>query len=516
MGVRRLVVVRVEAADRHRPPHVAHLARELAPYGDVVIADAAAPEPDAAGYDEVLTVPTSMLGPLGPLDEVLERVRPPWTLTGDGRCTLRPTEATSAPVEVVFPSEAGVVRPGVDDAAELLAAGLPLVDRAFATRDPLDADRSAAVGADALTLVRAAGYPDALLWPALAAAAPPRDVAVNTVAYRVLPTTGEAPATTWRSAVCVHVWYVDQADDLLARARHVPEPRHVIVTTDTEAKAASLRAALTRHRLDGEVRLVTTNDGRDVSAFLLDCADVLAPGRFDLVWKLHSKRSPQDPPTVARWFATVLLDSLVPTASYAARLVAAFEADPAVGLAIPPTVHMGYPTLGHAWFGNRDVAAGLARRMGVRVRFDPSTPLAPYGSMYVARPEALAPLLAAGIEAGEYPAAGRYGDGSLAHAVERLVGYAAVGSGYRVLTVMPPHVAEVSYAFLEHKLQALQAHLPEAAADGVRWLRRVPRPPSPSVAVQRLAAHHPGLAAWLRALADRLRRRRRHGTVPTR
>src|SRR5450756_3236772 len=55
-------------------------------------------------------------------------------------------------------------------------------------------------------------------------------------------------------------------------------------------------------------------------------------------------------------------DNLLPSAGAAAELYDWFASDPQLGIVVPPVIHMYYPTMGHAWLGNRDLAEGLADR----------------------------------------------------------------------------------------------------------------------------------------------------------
>ena len=61
-------------------------------------------------------------------------------------------------------------------------------------------------------------------------------------------------------------------------------------------------------------------------------------------------------------------------------------------MVFPPIYHIGYPTLGHSWFGNEEAAEELAERLGIGVPFDDTTPVSPYGSMFMARPHTLRKL----------------------------------------------------------------------------------------------------------------------------
>jgi lipopolysaccharide biosynthesis protein len=62
----------------------------------------------------------------------------------------------------------------------------------------------------------------------------------------------------------------------------------------------------------------------------------------------------------------------------------------------------------------------------------------PNGTMFWARPAALEPLFALNLAADDYPAEPLPKDGTLLHALERLLPFAAEKAGYTVATTLVP------------------------------------------------------------------------------
>ena len=214
-----------------------------------------------------------------------------------------------------------------------------------------------------------------------------------------------------------------------------------------------------------DVRVVK-NRGRDVGALFIGLRDVVIDGDYDYVCRLHSKVSPQDV-YGGRHFKSHLFENLLASPVYVGNLLSLFESEPRMGMAMPPVVHIGYPTLGNAWFTNKPAAAKWAKQLGIRVPFDEYTPLAAYGSMYWFRPEALSLLFNAKLGWSDFAEEPNYGDGGLAHVLERLVAYACHQNGFYAKAVMTPRRAAESYVKLEYKLQRLVGetnHLNQARA----------------------------------------------------
>ena len=365
--------------------------------------------------------------------------------------------------------------PVFDNASLLLQDGCPILKRRNLFHNPLHLDRFAIIGADMLEQARAAGYDTDLILSNLARTSKPRDLVTNAGLTWVVPQSASeetyAAAANQKVLAVAHIFYADMAEEILQRLSVLPKGYYLVATTSNEENQAQIRAVMERYGVKGEVRVVASNRGRDIGAFLVDCNDVLASDKWDIVVKIHSKKSVQDDYNAAQLFKTHLYDNLLNSRAHVANILAEFAAHPALGMVLAPLPHMGYPTMGHAWFTNREPAQAVAKRLGINVPFDKDMPLATYGSMFIARPQALAKLVNAGFKPENFPVEGGYKDGSLAHVLERLMAYAALSEGFYVRPVLAPKWAEVYYGYLEYKLAAVSSFLPPFTIDQVPYLK---------------------------------------------
>lgn len=365
--------------------------------------------------------------------------------------------------------------PVFDNASLLLQDGCPILKRRNLFHNPLHLDRFAIIGADMLEQARLAGYDTDLILSNLARTSKPRDLVTNAGLTWVVPQSASeetyAAAATQKILAVAHIFYADMAEEILQRLSVLPKGYYLVATTSNEENQAQISAVMERYGVEGEVRVVASNRGRDIGAFLVDCNDVLASDKWDIVVKIHSKKSVQDDYNAAQLFKTHLYDNLLNSRAHVANILAEFAAHPALGMVLAPLPHMGYPTMGHAWFTNREPAQAVAKRLGINVPFDKDMPLATYGSMFIARPQALAKLVNAGFKPENFPVEGGYKDGSLAHVLERLMAYAALSEGFYVRPVLAPKWAEVYYGYLEYKLAAVSSFLPPFTIDQVPYLK---------------------------------------------
>ena len=411
-----------------------------------------------------------------------------------------------------FPSE----NPSLFCADLLVEAGCPVVKRRVFFQWPPFLDRHAITPRWIVQSMVARGYDPEPLWADLAREIAPRSLNAAASMLEILPGEGAGydPARPLRVVAIAHVYYPEMTAEIVDRLAHLPGRVNIVLTTADSHRAGLIATELERRGggEDVEVRVAESNDGRDQSAFLIACRDLLRRRDYDLVVKLHSKKTPQDGYAVGRHFARQQFDNLLPDAGHAADLVGLFQREPRLGLVFPPMIHIGYNTLGHAWWANREPFERLAESLGIHVPIDDVSPLAPFGSMFVARPEALRLMTEHDWSYADFGGAEAYRDGSLAHVLERLPAYAAGELGFHTRTVATPRYLEVSHTSLEYTLDRMAEYLPGDAWDQATMMRTVGSIGDGGVrdlARLHLRLKRPALLARVRRLREWIRGRRR-------
>jgi lipopolysaccharide biosynthesis protein len=227
-----------------------------------------------------------------------------------------------------------------------------------------------------------------------------------------------------RACAVVHVWYPDLLEEIATALRATRLPLRIILTVPSEREEA-VRNEAARLSLDAEF-VVAPNRGRDILPFLRLAGKLLDEGE-DVVLKLHTKRSTHRQDGAA-WRAE-LLDRLV-APDRAAAIVGAFADDPKLGV-VAPEGHM--QPLSFYWGANAANVEYLCALAGVpQPRAESDQFVA--GSMFWCRLSALAPLIDTPLSSAEFaPEAGQV-DGTLAHAVERMILLTAEHQGFRAVS----------------------------------------------------------------------------------
>lgn len=258
-----------------------------------------------------------------------------------------------------------------------------------------------------------------------------------------------------RVAVVVHAFYLDVFEEVLANVPHTLTTRAKWFVTTPHDQVEAVTAIARRFGVPFEV-VGRPNRGRDVLPFLRVLPQVVAEG-FPWVLKLHTKkslhRSDGD-----RWrddLYSKLLDRPERTLAY-------LRDHPDVGLVGP----QGYVVpMTCYWGANRDRVLALGRRLGIAA-LDPQTTSFIAGTMFYARLEALQPLLHLALDDEHFePEAGQV-DGTLAHAIERVVALSAMAVGLRIAST--DEVAGGGAGAPQGlSLQAFYRPAPQGAANGV-------------------------------------------------
>jgi lipopolysaccharide biosynthesis protein len=114
-------------------------------------------------------------------------------------------------------------------------------------------------------------------------------------------------------------------------------------------------------------------------------------------------------------------------------IVDSFAADEKLGLVFAADPHVS------DWDSNLELATALAGRMGIEEPLPPFFDF-PIGSMFWARSKALKPLFELKLQWEDYPEEPLPEDGTILHAIERLLPFAARRAGYGFAATHVPGV----------------------------------------------------------------------------
>lgn len=236
-----------------------------------------------------------------------------------------------------------------------------------------------------------------------------------------------------RTAIQAHFHYPELIGDFLSKIAANEARCDLLLSTNDEAKAEVLRnatAAFDRGRV--EIRIVP-NRGRDIGSLLTAYGREIVQN-YDVVGHLHAKRSRDVDLTLGETWREFLWQHLLgdryPMMDVA---LAHLAKDEQLGLVFAEEPHLC------DWDDNLAIAKTLAAQAGLETPLPPFFEF-PVGTMFWARPQVLAPLLELKLGWSNYPEEPLANDGTILHALERLLPFAARKEGLTYATVHIPGI----------------------------------------------------------------------------
>lgn len=228
-------------------------------------------------------------------------------------------------------------------------------------------------------------------------------------------------------AVHLHVFYVDLLPEFCKYLDNIPVgfDMYVSVPETIDVDEQNLRNVLSAIRNVNNIEIrKTPNRGRDIAPMICTFGESLS--KYDVILHMHTKKSPHSS-DVVEW-RTHLLDHILFSEDYVENLLVMLRKD--VGYICASDYFCDLPNSG--WGENKEIAKGLLDKCNIDIDIDKDYPSVefPMGSFFWARREALLPALSLNIDYNDFPPEPIGVDGSLAHAIERLLFVLADSTGY--------------------------------------------------------------------------------------
>jgi glycosyltransferase involved in cell wall biosynthesis len=253
--------------------------------------------------------------------------------------------------------------------------------------------------------------------------------------FRVLTPTASpsAVAGNLRIGLHVHVHYPELLAGILERLTDNETDIDLLISATSEQSREAAISQLANYQGGAvDVRLVP-NRGRDIGPLLTEFADTIT-AQYDVIGHVHTKKTADVADTAVGegWYRFLLENLLGGQARMADEILSRMSAEPDVGMVFPDDPHV------IGWTANRAGAEALSLRM--QLGRLPENPVFPMGSMFWARVLALRPLFDLGLTWDDYPEEPLPYDGTILHAIERVLPMVATASGSTILLSNVPGV----------------------------------------------------------------------------
>ena len=248
-----------------------------------------------------------------------------------------------------------------------------------------------------------------------------------------------------RIGLHLHLHYQEMAQEIFDRLQGINSRIDLLVSVTSAPAAEAVQhifSGYSRGTIDVQV---FDNRGRDIGPFLTGFGEVILD-RYDIIGHVHTKRSvgfgmnaqsitAASLESIAHWRRFLYANLLGGEHAMADRIIQRFSSDETLGLAFPD-----HPNI-HGWGKNLSHVLDLAKRLGISELLPKTTFNFPVGSMFWARTAAIRPLFELDLSWDDYPEEPVPYDGSVLHAVERILPFVAESAGFRSVVT---HVAGVT------------------------------------------------------------------------
>jgi glycosyltransferase involved in cell wall biosynthesis len=227
------------------------------------------------------------------------------------------------------------------------------------------------------------------------------------------------------TALHLHLYYADMAGKILYRISQCKSRPDLFISVENHEGMNKIQEKLLNYGLEAKRFAIVPNRGRDIGPLLTEFGRELLDN-YEIIGHIHSKKSEalQMPYYIEKW-ANFLYDNLL-GASFPMMdiILKKMTQNANIGIVYPEDPHIVN------WGGNKIIAQELLREMGIsdpelfdNINF-------PIGTMFWARSAALEPLFSLGLKWQDYPCEPITIDGTLLHAIERLLPLIVNKSGY--------------------------------------------------------------------------------------
>lgn len=257
-----------------------------------------------------------------------------------------------------------------------------------------------------------------------------------------------------RAAVIIHTYYRDLFSQIIEYIENIPDDIDIYITTSVEENVDELSRLLTEKEIRNvQIRLVN-NRGRDCSALLIGCKDFVQ--NYEFISFIHDKKTSGNNGafTIGETFMANLFENMLGGKCYINNILGLFQENKALGLLAPPIPSHGqyFCLKNNAWTCCFEKTLELAEKIGIDINASKDKPPFVLATTFWCRTEALKPLWDYEFSYEDFHEEPMPEDGTISHAIERILPYVAQCQGYYSGIVMSRQYASLLISNLNYQL----------------------------------------------------------------
>ena len=247
-------------------------------------------------------------------------------------------------------------------------------------------------------------------------------------------------------AVVIHLHYSDTFDTLKKYIDNIPEELTIYFTCSNEELRRKLQL-YSQERKNCRI-IPKKNRGRDISSFLVACREEILKYQFFCFVHDKKEKIPEMKKDTDKWIYS-LWENMLGTTEYIWNIIRCFDKNSQLGLLLPPLVAGDWLTFlyGDNWYDNYENTIKLANTLNLDCKIEKENSPMALGTVFWARVDALRKILEYEWKYEDFDPEPLAYDGTLSHAIERIIEYVAKDAGYECKWVMTNRYAEESMEF---------------------------------------------------------------------
>ena len=260
-----------------------------------------------------------------------------------------------------------------------------------------------------------------------------------------------------KCAIVVNLYYLDTIEQYMSYLNRVPKEIHIYVYSSEPKVLKKTQQLQKRANIEYHVK---ENRGRDISTFLIAARDNLI--QYEYICFLHDKKANADylEDDTNIWIEN-LWGNTIGTPEYIYEVITLFEKNKKIGLLVPPEAFGAYIPhwYGDNWLADYQNCKRLAQKLALYADISEDKSVFTIGTVFWARTKALKKLLDNKWLYTDFPEEPMPLDGTISHAIEKILGYVAQDAGYQTGTIMSERYASWLLLSAQEYMRNMFAHL---------------------------------------------------------
>jgi glycosyltransferase involved in cell wall biosynthesis len=227
-------------------------------------------------------------------------------------------------------------------------------------------------------------------------------------------------------ALHIHLYYPEMLSNIITRLNYNKARPDLYISIRHKVLIDPIKVALKKYKGLVKAIKITPNIGRNFGPLLIDFEKFFS--KYEIIGHIHTKKSLHvESQTVEEW-NNFLLDCLLGKSSQSMMdaILSKMNQDKSIGIVFPDEPHA------QGWDKNLPISKLLAKKLSIKTL--PEYFIFPVGSMFFIRSKVLSSLRKLKLKYKDFPREPIENDGTILHAIERILPFATEQAGFKVAT----------------------------------------------------------------------------------